>query len=192
MQNYWILVGISCISVAPATELSTTNSTPLGNKNVNIPIEPGKIVITHSTCLNSEASGSYSLKDVLEINKNCLQDFIHTFNHEITLLEKMGLFIGYIKQYNSDIMDILHKIFTINSQKPDNIVNDFNNWVKFFIADVNQLTNLVKKKETQTDAIRFLLEQIEQPLLKLRWCTNHYLNHYEKYIYRLRNQSEKT
>lgn len=192
MKKNWILGGISCISIASATELSTTNSTPLGSKNANIPIEPSKIVITHSTCLNSEASGGYSLKDVLEINKNCLQGFIHNFYQEITVLQEMGLFSGNIKQYNPDIMRILHEIFTINSEKPDNIVNDFNNWIKFFIADIDQLTALVKKKETQTDEIRFLLAQIEQPLLKLRWCTNHYLNNYREHMYLLHNESDKT
>ncbi|CAO4835438.1 MAG: hypothetical protein CNLJKLNK_00487 [Holosporales bacterium] len=180
MKKNWILALIINASAILSTKLSASESVALTPINTNV--QPSKIVVTHPTCLNPEVSSGYSLEKTLELNRNCLQSFMQTFRSEISSLYKLGLFTGRVKQYNIEVMNILHSIFSTDSTRSDNIVHDFNRWNKFLFADMEQLAILVREKEKKEENIRELLNQIEKPLIKTRWCMNHYLNNYKKFI----------
>lgn len=180
MKKKWVRALIINAIAVLSTKLPASESNALNPINTNV--QPSKIVVTHPTCLNPKASSGYSLEKTLELNRNCLQSFMQTFRSEIYSLYKLGLFSGSVKQYNIEVMDILHSIFATDSTRSDNIVHDFNSWNKFLFADMEQLAILVREKENKEENVRELLNQIEKPLIKTRWCMNHYLNNYKRFI----------
>lgn len=148
------------------------------------------IVISHPTCLHPNPWGGDTLAEMLEVRNNCLNSFLTTFSIEIGTLNKKGLFAGKVKDYDSKIMLILHKIFTNEGcgENLSNIPLAFKQYPDDFFRDMDDLWRLIKSRESQSSPeVTAQLEKMLSPFVAVRWCATYYWNHRATYIQSLKS-----
>lgn len=183
MKKQLAVMLLSMFNVSFASGLSDrgdTNVRPAGGQ---------KWEISHPTCLHPKPWGGDTLAEMLETRSNCINGFIETFQSDIRVLDEKELFTGSVKTYDSEIMRILHKIFTNEGRGENwsNIPLAFQKYPNDFFKDMDGLWSLIKSRDTQPDSeARALLEEMLHPFLAVRWCATYYWNHRATYIQNLK------
>lgn len=184
MNKHFALVVLSMFSVSFASGLSDHSDT-----NVQ-PVVAQKLIISHPTCLHPKPWGGYTLPEMLEMRRNCLNGFMANFESEIIFLNDKGLFAGEVKTYDPEVMRFLHKIFTNEGRGENwsNIPLALQRYPNDLFKDMDGLWALIKSRDSQPEPeVRTLLEEMRQPFRAVQWCATYYWNHRATYIQNLKS-----